>query len=75
MIIDFISNISIGGIISAIILFTAISLLFNSTDAGPKLNNAIREKFNFWDNYEEDQKYKEFQQSLPKNRFSDSEEL
>lgn len=74
MIIDFISNVSIGSIISAIILFTAICLIFNSTDAGPKLNNAIRERFNFWD-YEEDQKYKEFQQNIPKNRFDDSEEF
>ena len=75
MIIDFISNLSFGGIFSAIILFTVICLIFNSTDAGPKLNNSIRSKFNFWDNYEEDQKYKEFQQNLPKNRFDDSEEL
>ena len=48
-IIDFITNLTFGGIFAAMVTITAICLIGNSYEKGSPLTNQIRERFNYWE--------------------------
>lgn len=49
MIIEFLSNLTFGGIFAAMVTITAICLIGNSYEKRSPLTNQIRERFNYWE--------------------------
>lgn len=49
MILEFLSNLTLGQILGAFLSITAIFLIANSYEKGSPLTNQIRERFNYWD--------------------------
>lgn len=49
MIIEFLSNLTFGGIFAAMVTITAICLIGNSYEKRSPLTYQIRERFNYWE--------------------------